>query len=112
MARTVSLETDREIEEHEAFLEKEKAGQADFRDHPGKQVNVTLDGPYGGLKLDLGAVENVLLVGGGSGVTFVLGSIEEALRVKVQGGRTNKVDVAWVVKDICGSSLSPYIKTS
>ncbi|RXK40113.1 hypothetical protein M231_02570 [Tremella mesenterica] len=68
--------------------------------HPGKRVLCMLDGPYGGLKLDLGAVESVLLVGGGSGITFVLGSIEEALSARKAGGRTRNVDVAWVVRDL------------
>ncbi|WVQ99275.1 hypothetical protein IAU59_006407 [Kwoniella sp. CBS 9459] len=69
-------------------------------DHPGTRVQVMLDGPYGGLKLDLGAYESMLLVGGGSGITFILGGIEEALSVRARGKGPKKVDVAWVVRDM------------
>lgn len=72
----------------------------------GKQVTVMIDGPYGGLKLDLGEHESVLLVAGGSGVTFVLGAIEEALRLCSMGKGPRKVDVAWVVRESCGSDTS------
>ncbi len=69
--------------------------------HPGRKVMVMLDGPYGGLKLDLAEYESVLLVAGGSGVTFVLGAIEEALRVSEKGRGPRTVEVAWVVRDLC-----------
>ncbi|WVR07160.1 hypothetical protein IAU60_004201 [Kwoniella sp. DSM 27419] len=84
-------------------------------DHPGKRVQVMLDGPYGGLKVDLGSYENVLLVGGGSGITFVLGAIEEALRVR-SGATTAtrgpaRVDVAWVVRDLSTvRALAPTLR--
>ncbi|WVF71615.1 hypothetical protein IAT40_006423 [Kwoniella sp. CBS 6097] len=79
-------------------------------DHPGTRVQVMLDGPYGGLKLDLGEHENVLLVGGGSGITFILGGIEEALRVRAKGKGPKKVDVAWVVRDMSTiTALSPTL---
>jgi len=73
--------------------------------HPGKKVTVMIDGPYGGLKMDLGDYETVLLVAGGSGITFVLGAIEEAIRVKAGGHGPILVQVAWVVKDMCKSCL-------
>ena len=60
-----------------------------------------IDGPYGGLKMDLGEYGSVLIIAGGSGVTFALGAIEEVLRVKQRGCGPSKVDVVWAVKDIC-----------
>jgi ferric-chelate reductase len=103
------LEEKEDAEEREKFLHSGRQGKVGFTgmDHPGKKVIVTLDGPYGGLKLDLAEYESVLLVAGGSGITFVLGSIEEALRVKEAGQGPSSVEMAWVVRDMCESS-SPY----
>ncbi|KAK4686131.1 hypothetical protein P7C73_g4004, partial [Tremellales sp. Uapishka_1] len=98
MASDVSVLEEGECpKEREAFLEKPNASGMD---HPGRRTVVMIDGPYGGLKLDLGDYESVLMVAGGSGITFVLGAIEEALRVKESGRGANKIDVAWVVKDL------------
>ena len=96
-----------ELDEKHAQLSKwfqwspteSKSGTRPSRDHPGRKVLVTLDGPYGGLKLDVGAYQSALLVAGGSGVTFLLGSIEECLRVS--GPRT--VEAVWVVRDLSES---------
>lgn len=63
----------------------------------GKQVKVMIDGPYGGLRIDLAQVREVLIVAGGSGITFALGAIEEALRC----GGTSKVNLVWVCRGIC-----------
>lgn len=101
------MEVGDDLEEKESFLankaQSEGGGNVDEEgiDHPGKRVQVMIDGPYGGLSMDLGQYESVLLVGGGSGITFILGSIEEALRVREKGREPAKVDVAWVVKDLC-----------
>lgn len=101
------MEVGDDLEEKESFLankaQSEGGVNADEEgiDHPGKRVQVMIDGPYGGLKMDLGQYESVLLVGGGSGITFILGSIEEALRVREKGRGPAKVDVAWIVKDLC-----------
>lgn len=119
LARDVkSLEVGDDLEEKESFLaanNKARLSEGGIQDadgggggqgmegmdHPGKRVQVMIDGPYGGLKMDLGQYESVLLVGGGSGITFILGSIEEALRVREKGKGPAKVDVAWIVKDLC-----------
>ncbi len=69
----------------------------------GCEAKVVLDGPYGGLSLDLDRFETVLLVVGGSGVTFMLGCIEEALRKGLQGGGPRRLECVWVVKDMGGS---------
>ncbi|ORY32518.1 putative ferric reductase transmembrane component [Naematelia encephala] len=100
MASDVStLETGDDIAEREGFLQMEKEGKAKGWDHPGKKVMVMIDGPYGGLKIDLGDYDSVLLVAGGSGITFVLGAIEEALRVRESGRGPSQIEVAWVVRD-------------
>ncbi|OXM82102.1 ferric-chelate reductase [Cryptococcus neoformans Bt63] len=117
LARDVkSLEVGDDLEEKESFLankaQSEGGGNVDEEgiDHPGKRVQVMIDGPYGGLSMDLGQYESVLLVGGGSGITFILGSIEEALRVREKGREPAKVDVAWVVKDLCTiEALAPSL---
>lgn len=117
LARDVkSLEVGDDLEEKESFLankaQNEGGVNADEEgiDHPGKRVQVMIDGPYGGLKMDLGQYESVLLVGGGSGITFILGSIEEALRVREKGRGPAKVDVAWIVKDLCTiEALAPSL---
>ncbi|OWZ69638.1 hypothetical protein AYX14_04971 [Cryptococcus neoformans] len=117
LARDVkSLEVGDDLEEKESFLankaQSERGGNVDEEgiDHPGKRVQVMIDGPYGGLSMDLGQYESVLLVGGGSGITFILGSIEEALRVREKGRGPAKVDVAWVVKDLCTiEALAPSL---
>lgn len=108
LARDVkSLEVGDDLEEKESFLAANNKARLsggegmEGMDHPGKRVQVMIDGPYGGLKMDLGQYESVLLVGGGSGITFILGSIEEALRVREKGKGPAKVDVAWIVKDLC-----------
>lgn len=98
MASDLSLEEGDDFEERQAFIEgSEKPGA----DHPGRKVTVVIDGPYGGLKMDLGEYSNVLLVAGGSGVTFLLGSIEEALCCHQRGQTPSRVEVAWVVRDLC-----------
>ncbi|KAK8864285.1 hypothetical protein IAR55_001531 [Kwoniella newhampshirensis] len=110
MARDVeSFEVGDDIEEKERFLANGTPTVGGL-DHPGQRVQVMIDGPYGGLKIDLGEYENILLVGGGSGVTFILGGIEEALRVREKGRGPGKVDVAWVVKDMSTiKALSPTL---
>ena len=91
-----TLQVGDDIEEREAFLEKNGQGNSDMADHPGNKVAVTLDGPYGGLKLDLNDYSSVLAVAGGSGVTFALGTIEDAIRCRVEN-----ITVVWVVRDMC-----------
>ncbi|WWC70327.1 uncharacterized protein I206_104277 [Kwoniella pini CBS 10737] len=110
LARDVTIEIGDDelvVEEKEKFLKEEKSGF----DHPGRKTQVMIDGPYGGLKIDLGQYENILLVGGGSGITFILGAIEECLRVKEQYRKgMNRVDVAWVVRDMSTiQALSPTL---
>ncbi|WWC61748.1 uncharacterized protein I303_104333 [Kwoniella dejecticola CBS 10117] len=105
LARDVTIsefgDEDDLVAEREKFLQSYGEELKSGFDHPGRKVQVMIDGPYGGLKIDLGQYENVLLVGGGSGITFILGAIEECLRIKEKAGRgISKVEVAWVVRDM------------
>lgn len=86
-----------DLEETIAFLEKQKDGAMK---HPGKRVLVTVDGPYGGLKLFLEDYERVLVVAGGSGITFALGTLEEAIRTSSQGSGVKSVEVIWAARDM------------
>ncbi|KAK1924119.1 putative ferric reductase transmembrane component [Papiliotrema laurentii] len=108
------IEVGEDVEERESFLEKTKRGEeVDVADHPGKKVLVTLDGPYGGLKMDLGDHGRVMVVAGGSGVTFALGAVEEAICRKRQGRGQgpDQVLVVWVVRDMSTvEALSPTLE--
>lgn len=73
----------------------------------GANVQVMLDGPYGGCSLDLDAASHILLLAGGSGITFVIGLLDEIVgRVcklglggtAGMGTRTRRVDVVWCVR--------------
>lgn len=69
----------------------------------GVQVQVMLDGAYGGCSVDLGRYESVLLIAGGSGATFTLGLLDDIIGRCVRLGRrggevTNKIEFAWCVK--------------
>jgi ferric-chelate reductase len=100
MACDTSLEIGDDYEEREAFLKGDEK-LALGADHPGRHVTVMIDGPYGGLKMDLGCYGHLLVVAGGSGVTFLLGTIEEALCLRERGRGPSTIDVAWVVRDLC-----------
>ncbi|WVW83773.1 hypothetical protein I302_105794 [Kwoniella bestiolae CBS 10118] len=102
------------MEETQRFLENEKDDVSEVRcgsDHPGRKVQVILDGPYGGLKMDMGEYDTVLCIGGGSGITFILGSIEACLRIRQTRKKgPRRVDVVWVVRDISTiQALSPTL---
>ncbi|OCF60483.1 ferric-chelate reductase [Kwoniella mangroviensis CBS 10435] len=117
----MDVDDDKIMEETQGFLEKEQqtmeGNENDIGsgfDHPGRKVQVMIDGPYGGLKIDLGQYENILLIGGGSGITFILGSIEECIRLRRSrngnGPRPRKVDVIWVVRDMSTiQAISPTL---
>lgn len=69
----------------------------------GVQVQVTLDGPYGGSSVDIGEYARVLLVAGGSGVTFTLGLLDDIVgrcsRLgRPAGERTHKIEFVWCVR--------------
>lgn len=113
MAGDMSLEEGDDYEEREAFIQESEERKGFGADHPGRRVTVMIDGPYGGLKMDMSAYETALIVAGGSGVTFLLGTIEEILTWRQKGQGPSKVNVAWVVRNMCKSahslsSHSPY----
>lgn len=66
-----------------------------------------IDGPYGGLSLDLGQYENVLLFAGGAGATFAMGVLDDIVgRItrlnRRNGERTRRIEFAWCVKSFGG----------
>jgi ferric-chelate reductase len=78
-------------------LAKKHAAEDGFR------VTVMLDGPYGGLSLDLGDFETVLLVAGGSGATFTVGVLDDIVGRIIRHGRaksekTRFIKFAWFVR--------------
>ncbi len=85
-----------DVEEKEGLVKNAEDEEA----APGCQVKVILDGPYGGLTLDVDKFGVMLLIAGGSGVTFMLGCIEECLRKGVNGGGPRRIECAWVVQDM------------
>ncbi|KAG9101493.1 hypothetical protein FS749_006396 [Ceratobasidium sp. UAMH 11750] len=88
-------------------LSSENASRAEVR------VSVMLDGPYGGLSLDLGDFESVLLVAGGSGATFTLGVLDDIVgRIvrhrRAKGEKTRYIKYAWFIKSYgCISWFAP-----
>ncbi|BEJ12085.1 hypothetical protein CspHIS471_0205450 [Cutaneotrichosporon sp. HIS471] len=100
MAGEHGLEEGDEYELREALMQSNEGKRGHGADHPGRRVTVMLDGPYGGLKLDLSAYESALVVAGGSGVTFLLGAIEEIFTWRQKGQGPSKVVAAWVVRDL------------
>lgn len=67
------------------------------------QVQVMMDGPYGGCSLDLGQYETVLLFAGGAGATFTLGMLDDIVGRCVRLGRPNgektrRIEFAWCMK--------------
>jgi ferric-chelate reductase len=78
----------------------------------GVQVQVMLDGAYGGCSVDLGRYESVLLVAGGSGATFTIGLLDDivgrCVRLGRRGGEvTRKIEFAWCIKSF-GTYIYQY----
>jgi NAD(P)H-flavin reductase len=76
----------------------------------GAQVQVMIDGPYGGCSVDPGDFESVLLVAGGSGVTFTLGLLDDivgrCIKLGRRGGeRTRRIEFAWCVRSFGNSFI-------
>jgi ferric-chelate reductase len=80
----------------------------------GAQVQVMIDGPYGGCSVDLGDFESVLLVAGGSGATFTLGLLDDivgrCIRLGRKGGeRTRRIEFAWCVRSFGNSFIDHFV---
>ncbi|KAH7345171.1 iron reductase [Rhizoctonia solani] len=79
------------------------------------RMTVMVDGPYGGLTLDLGDFESVLLVAGGSGATFTVGVLDDIVgRVvrhrRAKGEKTRVIKFAWFVRSYgCISWFAPIL---
>ncbi|KXN89082.1 Ferric reductase transmembrane component 1 [Leucoagaricus sp. SymC.cos] len=87
--------------------EEKKLGDNDSTEYcltsPQTQIQVMIDGPYGGCGLDLGRYETVLLFAGGAGVTFTLGMLDDIVGRCVRlgrrnGERTRRIEFAWCIK--------------
>lgn len=88
--------------------EEEKADAMDVS--MGVGVKVLLDGPYGGLSLDMSAYSTVLLIAGGSGITFALGAAEETMRQRAASTTPVRIQLVWVVRDVSTvEALSPRL---
>jgi ferric-chelate reductase len=103
-------------EEGMALVEREDEG---FTDKPGGRsrfvpVQVLIDGPYGGIDLNLiERSEDVLLFAGGSGITFVIGCIEELIRKYSKekrnvASRKKRIQVIWSVKKMSEQKIFPF----
>ncbi|THH04361.1 hypothetical protein EW145_g5574 [Phellinidium pouzarii] len=94
------------------FLVPEKPSWAALA---GAQVQVMIDGPYGGCRVDLGEFSRVLFVAGGSGVTFTLGLLDDivgrCLRLGRSGGeRTSRIEFVWYMKSYaCIDWVAPLL---
>ncbi|KZV60449.1 hypothetical protein PENSPDRAFT_594068 [Peniophora sp. CONT] len=69
----------------------------------GAEVQVTLDGPYGGLSLDLGDYESALLIAGGAGMSAILGVLDDivgrVVRLGRKGGeKTRRIQIVWCIR--------------
>lgn len=81
------------------------------------QVQVMMDGPYGGCSLDLGEYETVLLLAGGAGVTFTLGMLDDIVGRCVRlgrpnGERTRRIEFAWCIKSFGEFFTPPLLATT
>lgn len=91
---------------------KEEIADEPIVEH-GAQVQVMIDGPYGGCSVDLGDFESVLLVAGGSGATFTLGLLDDivgrCIRLGRKGGeRTRRIEFAWCVRSFGNSFINHF----
>jgi len=83
-------------------------------DEHGVPVHIMIDGPYGGLSVDLGQYETVLLIAGGSGATFTLGILDNIVGrcVKLRchnGERTRRIEFVWCIRSF--SMPHPHLTT-
>ncbi|KAI0049071.1 iron reductase [Auriscalpium vulgare] len=78
-------------------------------------VQVMLDGPYGGCRLDLGEYESVILFAGGAGATFTLGLLDDIVGRCVKlgrpnGERTRRIEFAWAIRSFgCIEWFAPML---
>jgi ferric-chelate reductase len=96
-AGAVVVVDDDDDEEKDALVKRDDEVSAGCN-----SVKVVIDGPYGGLTLDVDKFGVMLLVAGGSGITFMLGCIEECLRKGANGGGPRRIEAVWVVRDMGG----------
>jgi ferric-chelate reductase len=71
----------------------------------GVSIRLLLSGTYGGISIDLGTYERILLVAGGSGITFALGTLDDLVgRIvrtgRARGERTRAIELVWFVPSL------------
>ena len=95
-------------------LQEQERVRLEKDEQPGVPVQVMIDGPYGGSRVDLGEYESALLIAGGSGVTFTLGLLDDIVARCVKQGRahgekTRRIEFAWCVRSYgtLSTSLCP-----
>ncbi|KAF8913656.1 hypothetical protein CPB85DRAFT_1375526 [Mucidula mucida] len=92
-----------------------KAVNVYARESGEKDVQVMLDGPYGGSSIDLGDYESVLLFAGGSGATVTVGLLDDIVgrcvkRGRRNGERTRRVSFVWCVRSFgCIEWFAPML---
>ncbi len=92
-----------------------KAVNVYARESGEKDVQVMLDGPYGGSSIDLGEYESVLLFAGGSGATVTVGLLDDIVGRCVKHGRRNgertrRVSFVWCVRSFgCIEWFAPML---
>ncbi|GAA6012427.1 hypothetical protein JCM10207_007083 [Rhodosporidiobolus poonsookiae] len=70
-----------------------------------EKLSIAVEGPYGGMRADVGRFEEVVLVAGGSGITHVMSVLADAVqKVKLNQARTRRIHLIWVIQHVEQSS--------
>ncbi|KAA1090936.1 hypothetical protein PGT21_018422 [Puccinia graminis f. sp. tritici] len=71
-----------------------------LEEHAGANIQVLIDGPYGGNGGSIAAYSTLVLIAGGAGITYVLGVLEGVAisARRNQGGQLRRVEVHWVLR--------------
>lgn len=71
--------------------------------HAGSNIEVLIDGPYGGNGASIVAYSTLVLIAGGAGITYVLGVLEGVVisARRNQNGHLRRVEVHWVLRNKC-----------
>lgn len=69
--------------------------------HAGSNIEVLIDGPYGGNGASIVAYSTLVLIAGGAGITYVLGVLEGVVisARRNQNGHLRRVEVHWVLRN-------------
>jgi len=69
--------------------------------HAGSNIEVLIDGPYGGNGASIVAYSTLVLIAGGAGITYVIGVLEGVAisARRNQSGHLRRVEVHWVLRN-------------